>query len=47
MVLTVALVLGVCKARIFFFCFVFDMVLIFCDDFKWIFLLFFSGFLFF
>ena len=29
------------------FCFVFDMVLIFCDDFEWIFFVIFSGFLFF
>ena len=46
MMLTVSLVLGVCKALIFFFCFVFDTVLIFCDDFEWIFLLFFLGFCF-
>ena len=29
------------------FCFVFDTILIFCDDFEWIVLLFFLGFLFF
>ena len=29
------------------FCFMFDIVLIFCDDFQWIFLLFFLGFCFF
>ena len=40
MVLTVSLVLGVCKAWIFFF-------VLFCDDFEWIVLLFFLGFLFF
>ena len=28
------------------FCFVFDTVMIFCDDFEWIFLLFFLGFCF-